>query len=44
MSEYTDLNTIISLRKRQQLLSSPLNRLEIISPYSNSNFSQYQLD
>ena len=44
MSDLTDLNTIISLRKRQQLYSFPLNRLEIISPYSNTNVTQYQLD
>ena len=38
-----DLNTICSLRKRQQILSYPLNRLEISSPYKNTSYTSNQL-
>ena len=41
MSDSSDINTICTLRKRQQLLSFPLNRLEIVSPYSSNNYTKY---
>ena len=44
MADSFDINTICSLRKRQQLLSFPLNRLEINSPYTNSNLTYEQLN
>ena len=44
MTTPTDINTICSIRKRQQIFNQPLNRLEIISPYKNTNFTTYQLN
>ncbi len=39
-----DLTTICSQRRRQQILSYPLNRLEISSPYANTSYTQTQLN
>ena len=39
-----DLTTICSQRRRQQVLSYPLNRLEISSPYANTSYTQNQLN
>ena len=39
-----DLTTICTQRKRQQILSYPLNRLEISSPYTNTSYSPSQLE
>jgi hypothetical protein len=38
-----DLTTICTQRKRQQILSYPLNRLEISSPYTNTSYTPSQL-
>ena len=39
-----DLTTICSQRRRQQILSYPINRLEISSPYANTSYTQMQLN
>jgi hypothetical protein len=43
----TNLSSIISFcaqRKQQQLFNIPLSRIEIVSPYENSNVTKFQLD
>lgn len=43
----TNLSSIISLcaqRKKQQLFNIPPSRIEIVSPYENTNITKFQLD